>query len=63
MYVETRGLFRKNEVREELARGDCIGLQDLCSCWSYGIDIRNGTYLNVWNCTARIDALITRWKV
>ncbi|MBP6311265.1 MAG: cytochrome c oxidase accessory protein CcoG [Flavobacteriales bacterium] len=53
---EARGLFRKNEVREEAGKGDCIDCKACVHVCPTGIDIRNGTQLECVNCTACIDA-------
>ena len=53
---ETRGLFRKNEVRAEANKGDCIDCKACVHVCPTGIDIRNGTQLECVNCTACIDA-------
>ncbi len=53
---ESRGKFRKNEVREEVGKGDCIDCGHCVHVCPTGIDIRNGTQLECINCTACIDA-------
>lgn len=50
---ETRGKFKKNEVR---TKGDCIDCFQCVKVCPTGIDIRNGTQLECINCTACIDA-------
>lgn len=50
---ETRGKFKKNEVR---TKGDCIDCFQCIKVCPTGIDIRNGTQLECINCTACIDA-------
>ena len=51
-----RSLFRKNENRAELGKGDCIDCSQCVHVCPTGIDIRNGTQLECINCTACIDA-------
>lgn len=53
---EPRGKFRKNEVRSEVDKGDCIDCYACVHVCPTGIDIRNGTQLECVNCTACIDA-------
>lgn len=53
---EARGLFRKNEVRSDAGKGDCIDCKACVHVCPTGIDIRNGTQLECVNCTACIDA-------
>lgn len=53
---EPRGKFRKNEVRSEVGKGDCIDCYACVHVCPTGIDIRNGTQLECVNCTACIDA-------
>lgn len=53
---EQRGLFRKNEDRNEAGKGDCIDCHQCVNVCPTGIDIRNGTQLECVNCTACIDA-------
>lgn len=53
---EDRGKFRKNEVRSETGKGDCIDCNQCVNVCPTGIDIRNGTQLECVNCTACIDA-------
>jgi cytochrome c oxidase accessory protein FixG len=53
---EIRGKFKKNEVREETNKGDCIDCNQCVNVCPTGIDIRNGTQLECVNCTACIDA-------
>lgn len=53
---EMRGKFRKNEVRKETEKGDCIDCNQCVNVCPTGIDIRNGTQLECVNCTACIDA-------
>lgn len=53
---EPRGKFRKNEVREETGKGDCISCNMCVDVCPTGIDIRNGTQLECVNCTACMDA-------
>jgi cytochrome c oxidase accessory protein FixG len=53
---EMRGKFRKNEVRSESKKGDCIDCNQCVNVCPTGIDIRNGTQLECVNCTACIDA-------
>jgi len=53
---EARGLFRRNEVRSEAGKGDCIDCKACVHVCPTGIDIRNGTQLECVNCTACIDA-------
>src|SRR6188768_3306364 len=50
---ESRGKFKKNEVR---TKGDCIDCSQCVKVCPTGIDIRNGTQLECINCTACIDA-------
>ncbi|MGZ4033962.1 MAG: cytochrome c oxidase accessory protein CcoG [Bacteroidia bacterium] len=50
---ETRGKFKKNEIR---MKGDCIDCAQCVKVCPTGIDIRNGTQLECINCTACIDA-------
>ncbi len=50
---ESRGKFKKNEVR---TNGDCIDCAQCVKVCPTGIDIRNGTQLECINCTACIDA-------
>lgn len=51
-----RAKFRKNEVRSELGKGDCIDCGHCVDVCPTGIDIRNGTQLECVNCTACMDA-------
>ena len=51
-----RSLFRKNENRAELGKGDCIDCSQCVQVCPTGIDIRNGTQMECTNCTACIDA-------
>lgn len=51
-----RSLFRKNEDRAALGKGDCIDCFQCVHVCPTGIDIRNGTQLECINCTACIDA-------
>lgn len=53
---EKRSKWRKNEVREDLGKGDCIDCHQCVDVCPTGIDIRNGTQLECINCTACIDA-------
>lgn len=53
---ERRGKFKKNEVREEANKGDCIDCNQCVNVCPTGIDIRNGQQLECINCTACIDA-------
>lgn len=53
---EPRGKFRKNEVRSEVGKGDCIDCNQCVVVCPTGIDIRNGQQLECVNCTACIDA-------
>jgi cytochrome c oxidase accessory protein FixG len=53
---ESRAKFRKNEVRSEVGKGDCIDCNACVHVCPTGIDIRNGTQLECVNCTACIDA-------
>jgi len=53
---ESRAKFRKNEVRQEVGKGDCIDCHQCVDVCPTGIDIRNGTQLECVNCTACIDA-------
>jgi cytochrome c oxidase accessory protein FixG len=50
-----RAKFRKNEVRKEVGKGDCIDCKQCVVVCPTGIDIRNGTQLECVNCTACID--------
>lgn len=50
---ESRGKFKKNEVR---TKGDCIDCSQCVKVCHVGMDIRNGTQLECTNCTACIDA-------
>jgi cytochrome c oxidase accessory protein FixG len=50
---ESRGKFKKNEIR---SKGDCIDCNQCVKVCPTGIDIRNGTQLECINCTACIDA-------
>jgi cytochrome c oxidase accessory protein FixG len=50
---ESRGKFKKNEIR---TKGDCIDCSQCVKVCPTGIDIRNGTQLECINCTACIDA-------
>jgi cytochrome c oxidase accessory protein FixG len=54
-----RAKFKKNEVREETGKGDCIDCFQCVHVCPTGIDIRNGTQLECVNCTACIDACDT----
>lgn len=56
---EQRAKFRKNEVRQEVQKGDCIDCNQCVNVCPTGIDIRNGTQLECINCTACIDACNT----
>lgn len=51
-----RALFRKNEDRTALGKGDCIDCGHCVDVCPTGIDIRNGTQLECVNCTACMDA-------
>ena len=53
---EKRAKFKKNEVRSEVGKGDCIDCSQCVHVCPTGIDIRNGTQLECVNCTACIDA-------
>lgn len=53
---EDRAKFKKDEVRSELGKGDCIDCNQCVNVCPTGIDIRNGTQLECVNCTACIDA-------
>ena len=53
---ENRAKFKKNEVRSDLNKGDCIDCNQCVLVCPTGIDIRNGTQLECTNCTACIDA-------
>jgi cytochrome c oxidase accessory protein FixG len=53
---EKRAKFRKNEIRSEVNKGDCIDCRQCVYVCPTGIDIRNGTQLECINCTACIDA-------
>ena len=53
---EGRGKWRKNEVRSEVGKGDCIDCNACVDVCPTGIDIRNGTQLECINCTACMDA-------
>ena len=53
---EMRAKFRKNEIRAETKKGDCIDCNQCVNVCPTGIDIRNGTQLECVNCTACIDA-------
>lgn len=53
---EERGKFRKNELRADLGKGDCIDCNQCVDVCPTGIDIRNGTQLECVNCTACMDA-------
>lgn len=53
---ETRGKFKKGEIRKEASKGDCIDCHQCVNVCPTGIDIRNGTQLECVNCTACIDA-------
>jgi cytochrome c oxidase accessory protein FixG len=54
-----RAKFKKNELREETGKGDCIDCFQCVHVCPTGIDIRNGTQLECVNCTACIDACDT----
>ncbi len=56
MRGESRGLFKKNEDRAAVGKGDCIDCKACVHVCPTGIDIRNGTQLECVNCTACIDA-------
>jgi cytochrome c oxidase accessory protein FixG len=51
-----RAKFRKNEVRADVGKGDCIDCNQCVDVCPTGIDIRNGTQLECINCTACMDA-------
>jgi cytochrome c oxidase accessory protein FixG len=51
-----RAKFKKNEVRAEVGKGDCIDCNQCVDVCPTGIDIRNGTQLECINCTACMDA-------
>jgi cytochrome c oxidase accessory protein FixG len=53
---ESRAKFKKNEVRSDAGKGDCIDCSQCVHVCPTGIDIRNGTQLECVNCTACIDA-------
>ncbi len=53
---EERAKFRKEEVRKDVGKGDCIDCNQCVQVCPTGIDIRNGTQLECVNCTACIDA-------
>lgn len=53
---ESRGKFRKGELRSDAGKGDCIDCKACVHVCPTGIDIRNGTQLECVNCTACIDA-------
>jgi cytochrome c oxidase accessory protein FixG len=53
---EGRAKFKKNEVRAEVGKGDCIDCGACVHVCPTGIDIRNGTQLECVNCTACMDA-------
>jgi len=53
---EGRGRFKKNEVRAEVGKGDCIDCKQCVLVCPTGIDIRNGTQLECVHCTACMDA-------
>lgn len=53
---EGRGKFRKNEVRSDAGKGDCIDCNQCVNVCPTGIDIRNGTQLECVNCTLCMDA-------
>ncbi len=53
---EDRAKFRKNEIRADAGKGDCIDCNQCVNVCPTGIDIRNGTQLECVNCTACIDA-------
>jgi len=53
---EGRAKFRKNEVRSEVGKGDCIDCNQCVNVCPTGIDIRNGTQMECINCTLCMDA-------
>ncbi len=53
---EKRGKFKKNEVRSDAGKGDCIDCHQCVNVCPAGIDIRHGTQLECINCTACMDA-------
>ena len=53
---EGRGAIRKNEIRSEVMKGDCIDCKQCVLVCPTGIDIRNGTQLECINCACCIDA-------
>ncbi|MGJ8661452.1 MAG: cytochrome c oxidase accessory protein CcoG [Bacteroidota bacterium] len=53
---EKRAKFKKEEVRSEVGKGDCIDCNQCVQVCPTGIDIRNGTQLECVNCTACMDA-------
>lgn len=52
---ENRSVFRKNENRAEVGKGDCIDCKRCVQVCPTGIDIRDGGQLECINCTACID--------
>ena len=53
---EERAKLRKDEDRNQTAKGDCIDCKQCVYVCPTGIDIRNGTQLECINCTACMDA-------
>ena len=53
---EGRAKFKKNEVRSEVGKGDCIDCFQCVDVCPTGIDIRDGVQLECVNCTACMDA-------
>jgi len=51
-----RSKFKKNEIRFDAGKGDCIDCNQCVDVCPTGIDIRNGTQLECINCTACMDA-------
>jgi len=53
---ESRGPLKKNEVRSDAGKGDCIDCKQCVMVCPTGVDIRNGTQLECINCACCIDA-------